>query len=130
MRLLRERAQNEWTQHVEGPMTRANQGDPPDFSVDGPCSATRRSFLAMMAALIGSSASAQDDTEDRGKSTPRLESMRRLAKEVKVCEITDGKQGRRWRSDQSRSFATPTPPWEWSTGPCGAGASVVDLPRS
>jgi hypothetical protein len=47
----------------------------------------------MMAALIGSSASAQDDTQDRGKSTPRLESMRRLAKEVKVCESTDGKQG-------------------------------------
>jgi hypothetical protein len=74
-------------------MTRANQVDPADFSVDGPCSAARRSFLAMMAALIGPSASAQDAAEDRDKSTPRLEPMRRLAKEVKVCEITDGKQG-------------------------------------
>jgi hypothetical protein len=74
-------------------MTRANLGYLPDPSLDGPCPADRRSFLAMMASLIVPSASAQDDVENRDKSTQRLEAMRRLAKEVKVCEITDGKPG-------------------------------------
>jgi len=47
----------------------------------------------MMSALIGCSASAQDVAEDRGKSTARLEAMRRLAMEIKVREITEGKPG-------------------------------------
>jgi hypothetical protein len=76
-----------------GIMTRANPLYPPDVSLEGQFPATRRSFLAMMAALIGPAASAQDDVENRDKSTQRLEAMLRLAKEVKVCEITGGKPG-------------------------------------
>ncbi len=74
-------------------MTRAIEQDSPDVRPDEPHPATRRSFLALMAALIGPAASAQDDPGDRGKSAARLEAMRRLAKEVKVGEITDGKAG-------------------------------------
>src|SRR3954470_20837677 len=74
-------------------MARAIKPDQLDLSLDQPCPATRRSFLALMAALIGPTASAQDDAEDRGKSALRLETMRRLAKEMKVCEITDRKPG-------------------------------------
>jgi hypothetical protein len=45
----------------------------------------------MMAAFSSRAASAQDDPEGRDKSALRLETMRRLAKEMKVCEITDRK---------------------------------------
>jgi hypothetical protein len=47
----------------------------------------------MMVALNGPSASAQDGAEGRAKSAARLESMRRLAKEVKVRETEGGKPG-------------------------------------
>ena len=67
--------------------------EPAGLSVDDLCQPTRRSFLALLAALIGPAASAQDEAEGRDKSALRLETMRRLAKEVKVCVITDGKPG-------------------------------------
>jgi hypothetical protein len=47
----------------------------------------------MMVALLGPSASARDDADDRRKLTSRLKTMQRLAKEVKVCEIWEGKPG-------------------------------------
>jgi hypothetical protein len=47
----------------------------------------------MMAALVGPAATSQEDEEPRRKSSARLEAMRRLAQDVKVCEITDGKPG-------------------------------------
>lgn len=74
-------------------MTRANHDDRLDLSLGGPCPATRRSFLGMMASLIGPVASAQDDAADRGKSLARLETMRQSAKGIKVCRITEGKPG-------------------------------------
>jgi hypothetical protein len=46
-----------------------------------------------MAALIGPTATAQDVAVVRDRSAARLESMRRLAKEVKVREIEGGKPG-------------------------------------
>jgi hypothetical protein len=67
--------------------------DQPDLRPDEPCQSTRRSFLTLMVALIGPAASAQDDAEDHRKSIARLEAMRRVAKEIKVCEVTDGKPG-------------------------------------
>ena len=66
---------------------------PPGLSVDDLCQPTRRSFLALLAALIGPATSAQDGAESRDKSALRLETMRRWAKEAKVCEITAGKSG-------------------------------------
>jgi hypothetical protein len=51
-------------------MAIATTDDPKYLSLDLPCSATRRSFLATVAAIIGSKATAQDKTEDHGKSTP------------------------------------------------------------
>ncbi len=74
-------------------MARAKQGDRPDLNLDGPCLATRRSFLALIAALVGRAASAQHVAEGRDRSALRLETMRRLAKEMKVCEIIDRKPG-------------------------------------
>ena len=47
-----------------------NTDDPKFVGLDLPCSATRRSFLATVAALIGSKATVQDKTGDHGKSTP------------------------------------------------------------
>ena len=67
--------------------------DQPVFPRDGPLLGTRRSFLALIAALMGPAGSAQDDVEGRGKSKARLEVMRRLAKEVKIREIDEGKPG-------------------------------------
>jgi hypothetical protein len=74
-------------------MTTANADDRPDFGLDGVHTATRRSFLAMLAVVIGPADAARDDAEGRDKSALRLETMRRLAKEMKVCEITDSKPG-------------------------------------
>jgi hypothetical protein len=55
--------------------------------------ATRWSFLAMMAALIGPGAPAQDNANSRARSAARLEAMRRLARDIKVREIDNGKPG-------------------------------------
>jgi hypothetical protein len=74
-------------------MTTANPDDRPDLSLNVLHTATRRSFLAMLAVFVGPAASAQDDAERSDKSALRLETMRRLAKETKVCEITDTKPG-------------------------------------
>jgi hypothetical protein len=74
-------------------MTTAHPDDRPDLSLDGLHTATRRSFLAMLAVIITPAASAQDDAKGRDKSALRLETMRRLAREMKVCEITDRKPG-------------------------------------
>jgi hypothetical protein len=74
-------------------MARAIRHDRKDVTRDEPCSATRRSFLAVMAALIGPAASAQDGAKDRTKSTASLEAMRRLAKGVKLAELEGGKPG-------------------------------------
>lgn len=74
-------------------MVTAIRHELPGLSVDDLYQPTRRSFLALLAALIGPAASAQDDAEDRDKSALRLETMRRWAKEVKVFEITAGEPG-------------------------------------
>src|ERR1700678_1668760 len=76
-----------------GTMTKVTPEDRPNLSLDGLHTGTRRSFMAMLAVLIGPAASAQDDAEGRDKSALRRETMRRLATEMKVCEITDRKPG-------------------------------------
>jgi hypothetical protein len=87
----------------------------------------------MMAALIGPAASAQDDAKDRGESAARLELMRRMAKEVKVREITEGKAGP-WlalRPEPLLRYTNPTlgaidgTLWAW--GERGRPAAVMKL---
>jgi len=74
-------------------MARSTRYDQPDLGSESGCSVTRRSFLAMTAALIAPSVYGQNDVEDPRKSTARLEAMRKLAKEIKIYEITEGKAG-------------------------------------
>jgi hypothetical protein len=74
-------------------MTSANRPDRFDLDLDDPIAASRRYFLAMMAAFIGPTASGQDEAEEDSKSTTRLTAMRRVAKEIKVCEVSDNQPG-------------------------------------
>jgi hypothetical protein len=76
-------------------MTSANRADRLGLDLDEPIAASRRCFLAMMAAFIGPSAPSQDGAgdEDDSKSTTRLTAMRRVAKEIKVREVSDSKPG-------------------------------------
>ncbi len=87
----------------------------------------------MMTALIGPAASAQDDSEGRRKSSARLEAMRRLVKEVKVCEVTEGKPGPplALRPDPLLRYTNPTlrvidgTLWAW--GERGRPTAVLKL---
>ncbi len=107
--------------------------EPPGLRVDDLCQPTRRSFLALLAALIGPAASAQDDAADRDKSALRLETMRRLAKEIKVYEITDRKPGppQPLRSEPLLRYSNPLTHavdgtlWRW--GERGRPAAVLKL---
>ena len=112
-------------------MARSTRYDQTDLGSESRCSVTRRSFLAVTAALIAPSAYGQNDVEDRRKSNARLEEMRRLAKEIKIYEITEGKAGPPLRSGRTHSFTTPIPRREeYSTGHCGVGVSAGGLQRS
>lgn len=74
-------------------MTSANRADRLDLDLDEPIAASRRSFLAMMAACIGPSASGQAGAEDDNKLTTRLTAMRRVATGIKVFEVSDNQPG-------------------------------------
>jgi hypothetical protein len=74
-------------------MTSASRADRSDLDLAEPTAAPRRSFLATMAAVIGPFASGQDGALADSKSTTRLTAMRRVAKGIKVCEVSDNKPG-------------------------------------
>ena len=108
--------------------------DQPDLGAEFRCSVTRRSFLAVTAALIAPSVYGQNDVEDRRKSNARLEEMRRLAKEIKIYEITEGKAGPplALRQDPLLHYTNPTPGgvldgtlWGW--GEPGRPPAVMKL---
>jgi hypothetical protein len=99
-----------------------------------PCSVTRRSFLAVTAALIASPVYGQNDVEGRRESNARLEEMRKLAKGIKVCEITEGEAGPplALRQDPLLHYTNPTPGgvvdgtlWGW--GERGRPPAVMKL---
>jgi hypothetical protein len=97
------------------------------------CPTSRRSFLAMMAALIGPAASAQDDAEDRVTSAARLEAMRRVAKGIKVSEITDGKPGPPLSLRPEPLFRFTSPGWNvvdgvlWGWGEPGRPGALMKV---
>ena len=108
--------------------------DQSDLGTESRCSVTRRSFLAVTAALIAPSVYGQSDVEDRHKTNPRLEEMRRLAKEIKIYEITEGKAGPplALRQDPLLHYTNPTPGgvldgtlWGW--GERGRPPAVMKL---
>jgi hypothetical protein len=71
---------------------------------------TRRSFLAMTGMFVCGSGPVKDDADDLSKAPKRLEAMRRLAKDLKVREINDGKPGPPLplRPDPLMRYSNPT----------------------
>ena len=115
-------------------MARSTRYDQPDLGTESRCSITRRSFLTMTAALIAPSLYGQNDVEDPRKLTARLEAMRKLAKEIKIYEITEGKAGPPLvlRQDPLLHYTNPTPGgvvdgtlWGW--GERGRPPAVMKL---
>ena len=115
-------------------MARLTRYDQAYLGSESRCSVTRRSFLAVTAALIAPSAYGQNDVEDRRKSNARLEAMRRLAKGIKICEITEGEAGPplALRQDPLLHYTNPTPGgvldgtlWGW--GERGRPPAVMKL---
>src|SRR3954452_14074758 len=98
------------------------------------CSVTRRSFFAVTAALIAPSVYGQNDVEGRRESNARLEEMRKLAKGIKIREITEGEAGPplALRHDPLLHYSNPTPGgvvdgtlWGW--GDRGRPPAVMKL---
>jgi hypothetical protein len=74
-------------------MARASQGDRFHLNLDAPGFAGRRAFLAAIGGFWTTRLSAQDDAAANRRSSPRLETMRRLAKGVELTEVAAGKPG-------------------------------------
>lgn len=98
------------------------------------CSVTRRSFLAVTAALMAPSVHGQNDENDRPETGVRLEAMRKLAKGIKAREITEGEAGPplTLRQEPLLHYTNPTPGgvvdgtlWGW--GERGRPTAVVKV---
>ena len=77
-------------------------------------------WCAMVAALIGPAASAQEEVNDRDQAT-RLEALRRVAKGLKVCEVREGKPGPPLALRPEPFLASVLPSGRWSMALWGWG---------